>query len=212
MASKIIVDQLEKTGGALTALTLPSANATANQILKNDGSGALSWAADVGETSVVRKMYFSSKVDQQTLASTGLSWVGITDLTLTITPVDATSRFLIQYMVNFGVTQASDTGFATRLYKDGSFLAAAGGTVTGSRTSVTTNAEYGSPDIYAGATTSAVYLDNHASASSVTYAIFGTGVSAGAVTAYINRGSSDTDTAYMTHGISTLTVTELTAA
>jgi hypothetical protein len=44
MASKIIVDQLEKTGGALTALTLPVANATANQILKNDGAGALSWA------------------------------------------------------------------------------------------------------------------------------------------------------------------------
>tara|TARA_R110002020_G_scaffold210407_1_gene416422 strand:+ start:23 stop:658 length:636 start_codon:yes stop_codon:yes gene_type:complete len=211
MASKIIVDQLEKTGGTLAALTLPSANATANQVLANDGAGALSWAA-AGETSVVRKMYFSSKVDQQTLASTGLSWVGITDLTLTITPVDATSRFLIQYIVNFGVTQASDTGFATRLYKDGSFLAAAGGTVTGSRTSVTTTAEYGAADIYSGATTSAVYLDNHASASSVTYAIYGTGVSAGAVTAYINRGASDTDTAYMTHGISTLTVTELTAA
>ena len=45
MASKIIVDQLEKTGGALTALTLPVANATANQILKNDGAGALSWTA-----------------------------------------------------------------------------------------------------------------------------------------------------------------------
>ena len=44
MASKIIVDQLEKTGGALAALTLPSANATANQVLKNDGAGALSWS------------------------------------------------------------------------------------------------------------------------------------------------------------------------
>ena len=41
MASKIIVDQLEKSG--LTALTLPVANATANQHLKNDGAGALSW-------------------------------------------------------------------------------------------------------------------------------------------------------------------------
>jgi hypothetical protein len=43
MASKIIVDQLEKTGGALAALTLPSANATANQVMENDGAGALSW-------------------------------------------------------------------------------------------------------------------------------------------------------------------------
>ena len=48
MASKIIVDQLEKTGGTLTALTLPSANATANQLLQNNGSGALSWVAATG--------------------------------------------------------------------------------------------------------------------------------------------------------------------
>ena len=43
MASKIIVDQLEKTGGALTALTLPVANATVGQYLKNDGAGVLGW-------------------------------------------------------------------------------------------------------------------------------------------------------------------------
>ena len=44
MASKIIVDQLEKTGGALTALTLPTGNASASQFLQNDGAGALTWA------------------------------------------------------------------------------------------------------------------------------------------------------------------------
>jgi hypothetical protein len=44
MASKIIVDQLEKTGGALTALTLPASNATANQYLQDNGSGVLSWS------------------------------------------------------------------------------------------------------------------------------------------------------------------------
>jgi len=43
MASKIIVDQLEKTGGALTALTLPVANATVGQYMKNDGAGVLGW-------------------------------------------------------------------------------------------------------------------------------------------------------------------------
>ena len=46
MASKIIVDQIEKTGGSLTALTLPTGNASAGQVLQNDGSGNLSWAAD----------------------------------------------------------------------------------------------------------------------------------------------------------------------
>ena len=45
MASKIIVDQLEKTGGTLTPLTLPSVDGTVGQYLKNDGSGGLGWVA-----------------------------------------------------------------------------------------------------------------------------------------------------------------------
>ena len=45
MASKIIVDQLEKTGGSLTALTLPTSNASASEFLQNNGSGVLSWAS-----------------------------------------------------------------------------------------------------------------------------------------------------------------------
>ena len=54
MASKIIVDQLEKTGGALTALTLPTGNASASEFLQNDGAGALSWSsASAGFDSVV---------------------------------------------------------------------------------------------------------------------------------------------------------------
>ena len=53
MASKIIVDQLEKTGGALTALTLPTSNASASEFLQNNGSGALSWAsASAGFTGI----------------------------------------------------------------------------------------------------------------------------------------------------------------
>ena len=44
MASTLIVDQLQKTGGSTTALTLPTSNASASQYLQNDGAGALSWA------------------------------------------------------------------------------------------------------------------------------------------------------------------------
>jgi len=45
MASTLIVDQLQKTGGSTTALTLPTSNASANEFLQNDGAGALSWAS-----------------------------------------------------------------------------------------------------------------------------------------------------------------------
>jgi len=43
MVAKLVLDQLEKTGGTLTPLTLPSTNATTGQYLKNDGSGGLGW-------------------------------------------------------------------------------------------------------------------------------------------------------------------------
>ena len=46
MASKIIVDQVQKSG--LTALTLPTGNASASEFLQNDGAGALSWASAGG--------------------------------------------------------------------------------------------------------------------------------------------------------------------
>jgi len=58
MASKIIVDQLEKTGGALTALTLPTGNASASQYLQNDGAGALSWATVTVPAAVTNTPYF----------------------------------------------------------------------------------------------------------------------------------------------------------
>ena len=45
MASTLIVDQLQKTGGSTTALTLPTSNASASEFLQNDGAGALSWAS-----------------------------------------------------------------------------------------------------------------------------------------------------------------------
>ena len=48
MASKIIVDQVQKSG--LTALTLPTGNASASQYLQNDGAGALSWATVTSDT------------------------------------------------------------------------------------------------------------------------------------------------------------------
>ena len=39
MASTLIVDQIQKTGGSTTALTLPTSNASASQYLQNDGAG-----------------------------------------------------------------------------------------------------------------------------------------------------------------------------
>jgi len=52
MASKIVVDQIQATGG--TTFTLPTSDGSANQLLKTNGSGTLGWAtdADTGITSL----------------------------------------------------------------------------------------------------------------------------------------------------------------
>ncbi len=66
MASKIIVDQLEKSG--LTALTLPVANASASEVLQNDGAGALSWAAFPASGNTIKVAYL---VDEKTQGTDG---------------------------------------------------------------------------------------------------------------------------------------------
>ena len=87
MASKIIVDQVQKSG--LTALTLPTGNASAGQVLQNDGSGNLSWAADAGGLFAS----YAFIVDQKTQASdsgtfTSGAW-RTRDLQTTITDTDS---------------------------------------------------------------------------------------------------------------------------
>ena len=43
MASKIIVDQVQKSGG--TAFTLPTSDGSVNQLMKTDGSGNLGFVS-----------------------------------------------------------------------------------------------------------------------------------------------------------------------
>ena len=89
MASKIIVDQLEKSG--FTTLTLPSANATANQILKNDGTGALSWSEDV--SGLVKKVYETNL--NTTVTTTSGTYVASGLQIITDAPASTSSRFLL---------------------------------------------------------------------------------------------------------------------
>ena len=91
MASKIIVDQLQKSG--YTALTLPSANATANQYIKNDGAGALSWATLPGSGKVLQALQ-PAAITSNTLTTTSTTFVDIAGLTVDITPSAVTSKVI----------------------------------------------------------------------------------------------------------------------
>ena len=89
MASTLIVDQLQKTGGSTTALTLPTSNASASQYLQNDGAGALSWA---------------------TVASSGFDKV--TEITATDTTWDfqsTTTKAVIEVQASGGTAGSQDS-------------------------------------------------------------------------------------------------------
>jgi hypothetical protein len=75
MASKIIVDQLEKTGGALTALTLPVANATVGQYMKNDGSGVLGWVDPPADVSGFHNVKFVTATDTSVDLTSGTTLI-----------------------------------------------------------------------------------------------------------------------------------------
>jgi len=117
MASKIIVDQLQKSG--LTALTLPLANATANQHLKNDGAGALSW----GTGGKVLQL-LEDNVDTN-ISTTSTSYVA-SGLTITITPASASSKFLLTLSGGCVTAAAVQRIILTTFYVDGVEVSPAG--------------------------------------------------------------------------------------
>jgi hypothetical protein len=121
MASKIIVDQLEKSG--YTTLTLPSANATANQYIKNDGAGALSWAT-LPASGKILKVYENNLNTSVSSSSTSYVASGLT--ITTDAPASTGSKFLLTLS---GGTWANGSdgyqGFVT-FYVDGSEVGDAG--------------------------------------------------------------------------------------
>ena len=142
MASKIIVDQLEKTGGTLAALTLPVANATANQYLQDNGSGVLSW-------STVNSPAFTSYaviVDEKALGTVGGTFTTgawrTRDLQTKVTDEDvivtiATNAFTLttgSYLIRWSAPALWAGSHQTRLYD-----------VTGTAGVGTGSSEYSAP-------------------------------------------------------------------
>ena len=197
MASKIIVDQLQKSG--YTALTLPSANATANQILKNDGAGALSWSADAGAPPKIGQVLQATKTDTFTTAAA--VWTDITDLSIAITPTLATSKILVFMNVN-GIGVAGASGAWVKIVRDSTSIAI--GDAAGSRQQAS-NANY---DSDAGSSTpfSTVWIDEPATTSAVTYKVQGFAQTTN--TLYVNRTQADSDAVGYARTVSTITVME----
>jgi hypothetical protein len=100
MASKIIVDQLEKTGGSLTALTLPTSNASASEFLQNNGSGVLSWAS----------------------ASAGFSkWTPVTATDSTFDLQTGTTKVILEVQAAGGTAGTNSSGYEGGLGASGAY-------------------------------------------------------------------------------------------
>tara|TARA_Y100000815_G_scaffold67686_1_gene56917 strand:+ start:88 stop:696 length:609 start_codon:yes stop_codon:yes gene_type:complete len=200
MASKIIVDQLEKTGGALTALTLPVANATANQYIKNDGAGALSWATLPGGGKVLQALQ-PAAVTSNTLSTTSTAFVDIAGLTVAITPSAVTSKILVLFNVMMGTTGGWHGH--VRIVRDSTAIGV--GDLYGSRKQSTSEASGG--PISMGKPVPGIFLDSPSTTSATTYKLQWATESAGTI--YLNRASTNTDNLNFGTFISTITVMEI---
>lgn len=140
-----------------------------------------------------------------TFSTSSTSWVDVTGLSASITPVSSSSKILILATVHASNT-AAGTRFGIRAVRNSTAICV--GTDTGTRTPSSSSNE-------ARANTGHItplsinYLDSPATTSSTTYKIqtncFDTG------TTVFNRGYSDADSTSVTRVASTITVMEIAA-
>ena len=118
MASKIIVDQVQKSGG--TAFTLPASDGSVNQLMKTDGSGQLGWATDSGKVLQMVYVYTGAYATGSTTMpfddTIPQNTEGNEVMTLAITPTSASSKLLI----NVDVCGSSDVqgNWTAALFRD----------------------------------------------------------------------------------------------
>jgi hypothetical protein len=180
-----------------------------------DGSNGITYPITAGGTSPTQAA--SSKILQvvsttlpTTFSMSGASFVTITGLTASITPIATTSKILVK--VSLGrVAPNTATGqtVAVRLLRDSTAIGV--GTPSGSQigtsfvVSSSTNANYSAGGI------TFQYLDSPSSISAITYGVQILGESS--VTVYINRSytGGTTSATYDSLSASTITVTEIAA-
>jgi len=198
MASKIIVDQLEKSG--YTTLTLPSANATANQYIKNDGAGALSWATLPGSGKVLQALQ-PTAITSNTLTTTSTAFVDIAGLTVAITPSAVASKVLVLFNCMIGTN--SGWHAHVRIVRDSTAIGI--GDLYGSRKQSTSEASAGGAAMCQ--PTPGMFLDSPSTTSATTYKLQWAAESAGTI--WLNRAWTNTDNANFGTFISTITVMEI---
>ena len=112
--SKIIANQIQHTATGAAAFTLPSSDGSANQLLKTDGSGVLSFVDSAAGGKVLKVQYDTYAVSTAMGGASVYNMYG--GLVVTFTPTAANSKLLVM-MTQAGQHQISSDPDVSMTYK-----------------------------------------------------------------------------------------------
>ena len=112
--SKIQTNQIQHTQNGAAVFTLPTSDGSANQLLKTDGSGTLSFV-DSAVGGKILQVKQSAKTD--TFSTSSQNYVNVTGLGVFITPASSSNKILIILDIKVGAGH-EDAAFAGRLLRD----------------------------------------------------------------------------------------------
>ena len=112
--SKIIANQIQHTATGAAAFTLPSSDGSANQLLKTNGSGVLSFVDSAAGGKVLKVQYDTYAVSTAMGGASTYNMYG--GLVVTFTPTAANSKLLVM-MTQAGQHQISSDPDVSMTYK-----------------------------------------------------------------------------------------------
>lgn len=204
--SKIQTNKIQHTANGAAEFTLPTADGSANQLLKTNGSGTLSFVDSAVGGKILQVV---SAFSNTHLSSSSTSYVDLSGVTATITPASSSNKIFI--MCSIALSKENNHSFLGRIVRDGSAISGAGGAkITGNN-----NQENGvwwniRSTLYSANPATVHYLDSPSTTSAVTYKAQGktTGSSHGFSLNKTGQGDNDL---YNSPGFSQITLMEVAA-
>ena len=197
------------TSNAAVELQLPVADGSANQFIKTDGSGNLSFAA-AGGGKILQVVQESKKSTSSETVGQGTNdnSSGLTGdlISKAITPSNASNLILIRASLMVGISD--DKQVFAQLFKAGSVLDAARG-----NSSVRQQVSAATYVTSSGRTSQITheYLDTAGGTSAITYSYRFSHDSSTNKTIYLNRDHTNSANVFYVRGYSSLTLTEIEA-
>ena len=181
---------------------LPGSDGSANQVLKTDGSGNLSFGADQGGK--ILQVVSTTRTDTFS-ESLGVGALSADALTVNITPSNANNKIFLTAHVSMGLNNDNEVNWV--FYKAGSLLTGAAGTAAGNRKPRTSAGDVRWTGTHN--TTGGQYLDTAGGTSQITYSVRLGHSANGSKYVYMNQSHTDDNYAYDIRTQSTLTAMEV---